>query len=97
MVAEMLRVDPATAADLVPLIEPHSSGDPFETVELVNALRRDGVLTATPEGWRWDEAAVRARLGKSEVRPTWRRRLRRCRRPLGTCSRQWRLWAEALS
>ena len=67
MVAEMLRVDPATAADLVPLIEPHSSGNPFETVELVNALRRDGVLTATPEGWRWDEAAVRARLGKSEV------------------------------
>ena len=60
-------MDPATAADLVPLIQPHSSGNPFETVELVNALRRDGVLTATPEGWRWDEAAVRARLGKSEV------------------------------
>ena len=67
MVAEMLRLDPATAADLVQGIEPHSSGNPYETVELVNALRRDGVLTATPEGWRWDEAAVRARLGKSEV------------------------------
>ena len=67
MVAEMLRVDPATAADLVQGIEPHSSGNPYETVELVNALRRDGVLTATAEGWRWDEAAVRTRLGKSEV------------------------------
>jgi len=67
MVAEMLRVDPATAADLVQVIEPHSSGNPYETVELVNALRRDGALTATPEGWRWDEAAVRARLGGSVV------------------------------
>ena len=67
MVAEMLRVDAATAADLVELIEPHSFGNPYETVELVNALRRDGVLTATPEGWRWDEEVVRARLGKAEV------------------------------
>ncbi|HTW11452.1 MAG TPA: AAA family ATPase, partial [Solirubrobacteraceae bacterium] len=67
MVAEMLRLDRATAADLVRVIEPHSSGNPYETVELVNALRRDGALTATPEGWRWDEAAVRARVGRSEV------------------------------
>jgi signal transduction histidine kinase len=67
MLAEMLHVDAAAAAGLVDLIAPHTSGNPYETVELLNALRRDGVLTATAAGWRWDEAAVRAHVGQSEV------------------------------
>ena len=36
-------------------------------MELLNALRRDGVLTAMAGGWRWDAAAVRAHLGRSEL------------------------------
>jgi signal transduction histidine kinase len=67
MVAEMLHVAPATAAPLAGVIEPHTSGNPYQTVELLNALRRDGLLTATAGGWRWDEAAVHAHLGASEV------------------------------
>ena len=67
MVAEMLHADPATVAGLAEAIEPQTRGNPYETVELLNALRRDGLLTATPAGWRWDEAAVRAHLGHSEV------------------------------
>ena len=67
MVADMLRVDLAAVAGLAGLIEPHTRGNPYETVELLNALRRDGLLTATAAGWRWDEAAVRAHLGRSEV------------------------------
>jgi signal transduction histidine kinase len=67
MVAEMLHVDPAAAADLAGAIEPHTSGNPYETVELLNALRREGVLTATAAGWRWDAAAARAHLSQSYV------------------------------
>ena len=67
MVADMLRVDLVTVAGLAGAIEPHTHGNPYETVELLNALRRDGLLTATAAGWRWDEAAVRAHLGRSEV------------------------------
>ena len=67
LVADMLHVDPAAAADLAAAIEPHARGNPYETVELLNALRRDGMLTATAAGWRWDNAAVRAHLGRSEV------------------------------
>jgi signal transduction histidine kinase len=67
MVAEMLHVDRAAAAGLAEVIGPHTSGNPYETVELLNALRRDGMLTATSAGWRWDVAALRARLGQSEV------------------------------
>jgi signal transduction histidine kinase len=66
LVAEMLQVDPAAAAALAEVIEPHARGNPYETVELLNALRRDGALTATAAGWQWNEAAVRARLGQSE-------------------------------
>ena len=67
MVAEMLHVDRAAAAGLAEVIGPQTSGNPYETVELLNALRGDGVLTATANGWRWDTAAVRARLSQSEL------------------------------
>jgi signal transduction histidine kinase len=67
LVAEMLHVDRATAAGLVDLIEPQTSGNPYETVELLHALRRDGVLSRTADGWRWDEGAARARLARSQV------------------------------
>jgi diguanylate cyclase (GGDEF)-like protein len=67
MVAEMLHVDSARVAGLVGVIEPYTSGNPYETVELVNALRRDGLLRAAAGGWRWDEATVRAHLGRSDV------------------------------
>ncbi|HEY4461231.1 MAG TPA: AAA family ATPase [Streptosporangiaceae bacterium] len=67
MVAEMLHVAPAAAAGLAGVIGPHTSGNPYQTVELLNALRRDGLLTATAGGWRWDAAAVRAHLGASEA------------------------------
>ena len=66
MVAEMLRVDAAAAAALAGLIEPHTGGNPYQTVELLNALRREGELAAAAGGWRWDEAAVRAYLGRPE-------------------------------
>ena len=67
MVAEMLRVDRSAAAGLAAVIEPHTRGNQYETVELLNALRRDRLLTQAAAGWRWDEAAVRAHLGRSEV------------------------------
>jgi signal transduction histidine kinase len=67
MVAEMLHVGGAAAASLAEAIGPYTSGNPYETVELLNALRRAGVLTATAAGWQWDEAAVRAHLNASEV------------------------------
>ena len=67
MAAEMLHVDPAAAAELVEEIYPHTSGNPYATVELLNALRGDGVLLATEGGWRWDKATVQARLGRPDV------------------------------
>jgi predicted ATPase/signal transduction histidine kinase len=67
MVAEMLHADPAAAAALSELIWAHTNGNPYETVELLGALRRDGLVSATADGWRWDAAAVGAHLGRSDV------------------------------
>jgi predicted ATPase/signal transduction histidine kinase len=67
LVAEILRVDRAAAGALAELLEPHTQGNPYETVELLNTLRHEGILTPTSTGWRWDEAAVRSLLGRAEV------------------------------
>jgi signal transduction histidine kinase len=67
LVAEMLHADPATAAGLAAAINAYTSGNPYETVEVLNALRREGVLTATAAGWRWDTAAAREHLGQAHV------------------------------
>jgi signal transduction histidine kinase len=66
LVAELLRVERAAAADLVEVIEPRTSGNPFATLELLDALRRDDVLRLTADGWRWDQESARARLERSE-------------------------------
>jgi len=67
LVAETLRVDQAAAGALAELIEPHTRGNPYETVELLNALRHEGILAPTSTGWRWDGADVRSLLARSEL------------------------------
>jgi signal transduction histidine kinase len=67
MVADMLHADRATAARLVDVIAPQTSGNPYETVELLHALSRDGVLTSTAAGWQWDKGIARPQPGRSEV------------------------------
>jgi signal transduction histidine kinase len=67
MVADMLRVSPEKAADLAGQLHLRTSGNPYVTVELLGALRRDGLLSPTPIGWQWDTATVRTRLNRTEV------------------------------
>ena len=67
MVAETLHVGRDAATGLVGAIERQTSGNPYETVELLNALRRDGLLTTTASGWRWDDAAIRRHLDQTEA------------------------------
>jgi signal transduction histidine kinase len=67
MVADMLHADRVRAAGLVAMIEPHTRGNPYDTVELLDTLRRDGLLRPTADGWRWDAEAARGRLQRSEV------------------------------
>ena len=93
MVADMLHADRTRVAGLVAAIEPHTRGNPYETVELLDALRRDRVLTATADGWRWDDGAARARLQHSEVAELLGARVAGMAPRSSRWSRRWRVWA----
>jgi diguanylate cyclase (GGDEF)-like protein len=67
LLADMLRLPEPAAARLAEAIHPCTQGNPFDTVELVNALRRDGVLLPSADGWTWDAAAVRQHIRSADV------------------------------
>jgi diguanylate cyclase (GGDEF)-like protein len=67
LLAEMLRLPPGRAATLAAEVGPRTDGNPYDTVELINAVRRDGLLEAGPDGWRWDPAALRSHVGATDV------------------------------
>jgi len=67
MLAQMLRMSADQAAPLAKAIGERTGGNPFETVELLNSLRRDGVLVLTPRGWQWDAGGIRCHPGCGDV------------------------------
>jgi len=77
VVGGMLRLQPEPAAQLAAALYPRAGGNPFDAIELVNALRTDGLLTCTDEGWRWDADAIRRHVAAHEVMDLLLTRLRR--------------------
>jgi diguanylate cyclase (GGDEF)-like protein/PAS domain S-box-containing protein len=67
LLAEMLRLDGVEAARLAEAVGARTAGNPFDTVELVNALRREGALVSDDAGWRWDADTIRRFVGASDV------------------------------
>jgi len=67
LLADMLRLAPLPAAQLADAVGANTHGNPFDTVELVNALRRDGALVSSDDGWHWDAATIRRYIGQGNV------------------------------
>ncbi|MBN1173704.1 MAG: diguanylate cyclase [Micromonosporaceae bacterium] len=67
LVADMLRMPADQTASLADPIGARTGGNPFDTVELINALRRNGLLEPGTDGWQWDPAALRRYLGPGDV------------------------------
>ncbi len=67
LLAEILRLAPAPAASLALDIGALTAGNPYDTVELINALRHEGVLTLGKQGWGWDPATVQHYIGQGGV------------------------------
>ncbi|GIF38262.1 diguanylate cyclase domain-containing protein [Actinoplanes xinjiangensis] len=65
LISEMLRLP--EAGQLAEALAGRTRGNPFDTVELLNALRREGVLVPDGGGWRWDADAVRDFVGHGDV------------------------------
>ncbi|MCK9901969.1 diguanylate cyclase [Frankia sp. Cpl3] len=64
MVADVLHLAHGPAADLAQTIAPFTQGNPMDTVELLNTLRYEGLLSPAQGGWRWDRQVVRRRLDR---------------------------------
>ncbi|MBC7378769.1 MAG: AAA family ATPase, partial [Burkholderiaceae bacterium] len=67
LIGHMLRLARPAANELARAIGALTNGNPFDTVELINALRKDGVLSLGPQGWQWDEKAIRHFVGRGNV------------------------------
>ncbi|OGB27123.1 MAG: hypothetical protein A3I66_14260 [Burkholderiales bacterium RIFCSPLOWO2_02_FULL_57_36] len=67
LLEEMLRLQPTQAASLADAVCARTRGNPYDTVELINALRQDGVLVPTGDGWQWDAATIRRFVGNGDV------------------------------
>jgi predicted ATPase/signal transduction histidine kinase/predicted Ser/Thr protein kinase len=67
LMAKMLRLERESAGKLAQAVGALTSGNPFDTMEMLNALRRERVLVLSEQGWRWDDAAVRRFVGRGNV------------------------------
>jgi diguanylate cyclase (GGDEF)-like protein len=67
LLAAMLRLPAERAAELAVAVAAWTAGNPYDTVELVNTLRRDNVLLLGGSGWHWQSAAIRGYIGRGDV------------------------------
>ncbi|MDQ1834127.1 ATP-binding protein [Massilia scottii] len=65
LLGTLLHIAPARCASLASLIGERTHGNPFDTIELVNALREEGLLSA--DGGVRDAAGIRAFVAQREV------------------------------
>ncbi|SDT20464.1 diguanylate cyclase [Actinoplanes derwentensis] len=67
LVGDILRLEPQQAQRLAVEIDTRAHGNPFDTVELINALRTDGILLCDEHGWHWDPAELRGHVRDGDV------------------------------
>ncbi len=67
MLADLLRLPMVRARRFAAAIEPYSQGNPYDTVELLNALRRDNALVMGDDGWRLDPQALGRQVAGANV------------------------------
>ncbi|SEO09296.1 diguanylate cyclase (GGDEF) domain-containing protein [Duganella sp. CF517] len=64
LLEQVLRLPPRRAADLAAALAEHTGGNPYDTIELLNALRQSGVLRLDDGGWAWDQDALKRHVGR---------------------------------
>jgi diguanylate cyclase (GGDEF)-like protein len=67
LLAALLRMPAARIGALAAMVGERTGGNPFDTVEFVNALRREGALAPADDGWTWDWAAVHRTVGSGDI------------------------------
>ncbi|HVZ44816.1 MAG TPA: ATP-binding protein [Ramlibacter sp.] len=77
MLGEMLRLPADSSEELARALSVRCGGNPRDTVELVNALRRDGVLRPGAHGWRWDAREIERHANGASMTDLLRERVSR--------------------
>ncbi len=67
LTGRMLRLAPGPSRELAQALNVLTGGNPFDTIEMINALRGDGVLSLGESGWQWDDVKVRRFIGRGDV------------------------------
>ncbi|AKJ28935.1 diguanylate cyclase [Caldimonas brevitalea] len=67
LIGQMLRLPEPEADKLAETLHERTEGNPYDTVELINALRQDELLVARNGLWEWDAAAIRRYVGDASV------------------------------
>jgi diguanylate cyclase (GGDEF)-like protein len=67
LLSDMLRLPTDRAAELAAAVGVRTGGNPYDTVELVNDLRREGILVAEASGWTWEADAIRRFVGRGDI------------------------------
>lgn len=67
LIGNMLRLPERDARRLGATLYERTEGNPYDTVELINALRHDGLLTPAQGNWHWDDGAIRQFVGDCDV------------------------------
>ena len=66
LLAHMLRTPVGDVVDIATTIHRRTGGNPFDTVEFVNALWHDGLLAPGDTSWHWDIGAVHRYVGDTD-------------------------------
>lgn len=77
LVADTLAISKEDAAPLAELLLSRTGGNPFFVRAFLTSLHADGLLAATPSGWRWDLDRIRQRGATDNVVDLMMDRVRR--------------------
>ncbi|WP_169792472.1 diguanylate cyclase [Actinoplanes rectilineatus] len=67
LIREMLRLPVDRVGELLATVAERGGGNPFETIELINALRRGGALRPAEDGWAYDDRRGRSISAGADV------------------------------
>ncbi|WP_144120551.1 diguanylate cyclase [Catellatospora sichuanensis] len=76
LVGDLLQLDATDAEALAEPVAQRTRGNPYDTVELINSLRRSSVLVLGDDGWTWDAGNLSRHLRQANVVDPWTTRLR---------------------
>jgi len=65
--ASMLRLPPEQTQSLTHAVASRTGGNPFDTVELINALRREQLLSLDVNGWHWQADEIGKHVSQHDV------------------------------